>query len=642
LGGGIVRGGIGDMTTRVVLLASVHVAMATFLTKLAWGAPANDFDLPSAAALAAAFAVVGLLPVNVELGRHATSVTLVDAVLVVGLFIVPDARAIAIAAVVGELLACAVARQAPLKVLYNAAATLGTVTLAARTFALVVDPDPTRPATWALTLAAVMVYAISNHASTSAVLTVVSGRRFHDLFVGALVPAATATAVSSGLGITVVVLFAASPWAPMLLAPLGAAAYAAFRAVGAHRSDSLRFERLYEASSRTGSLRDLHETLFTVAAEARELVGGTFGVAASPDAEGTWTAVVVGDRGRSVASTVTVDAVRALAAAGDDEVPVSLLPRELAEVAPGARDAVVASADGDVSAILVVFREVADDQRDARIGVLAAFAGHAALATTNARLFAEVEASLRRQIDLNRQKDEFLASLSHELRTPLTSVLGALSTLRQHGSALDASKREFLEEMGERQALRLRRLIEDLLLVAATDAGLADARAEVVDVASLLSATTAAAGSSVAVSVEIERGTPSAVHTDPARVRQILDALLDNASKFAPGPVELVASPVPGGVSLAVRDHGPGIRVEDRERVFERFVQLDQSATRQHGGTGIGLYLSTKLAELLGGTLAVSDTPGGGATFGLTLPGADTAPSSTPTVDEDAALVTTT
>jgi signal transduction histidine kinase len=329
--------------------------------------------------------------------------------------------------------------------------------------------------------------------------------------------------------------------------------------------------------------------------------------------------VVVGDRVRDVAAPDTVDALRALAAGGDDEWAVTDLPRALADLAPAAKDAVVASADGDVAAILLVFRELADDQRDARVDVLAAFAGHAALATTNARLFAEVEESLRHQIDLNRQKDEFLASLSHELRTPLTSVLGALVTLRQHGDELDAPKREFLHEMGERQALRLRRLIEDLLLVAAADAGVADTRSEDVEVSPLLTGVATSPLHTCAPTVVVAPGTPASIRNDAARVRQVLDALLDNAAKFAPGPIELIAAASPHGLSLAVRDHGPGIPVEDRARVFERFVQLDQSATRQHGGTGIGLYLSSQLATLLGGTLAIEDTPGGGATLVLTL-----------------------
>jgi two-component system sensor histidine kinase KdpD len=330
--------------------------------------------------------------------------------------------------------------------------------------------------------------------------------------------------------------------------------------------------------------------------------------------------VLVGDRERTVHDATTFLALGAVDSTGDDEVPVADLTSSIDDLAPGARDVVVASADGDVAAILLVFRDFADDQHDARVGVLAAFAGHAALATTNARLFAEVEQSLHEQIDLHRQKDEFLASLSHELRTPLTSVLGALVTLRQHSERLEPAKRDVLYEMGERQALRLRRLIEDLLLVAATDAGMAGARPVDVDLDSLLAGVSASSLLAEAPTVVVEPGAPTVVSTDPARVRQVLDALLDNAAKFAPGPVELVASARPGGVALSIRDHGPGVPAADRTRVFERFVQLDQSATRRHGGTGIGLYLSTKLAELLGGSLAVEETAGGGATFVLAIP----------------------
>jgi signal transduction histidine kinase len=202
-------------------------------------------------------------------------------------------------------------------------------------------------------------------------------------------------------------------------------------------------------------------------------------------------------------------------------------------------------------------------------------------------------------------------------------VLGSLVTLRQHGARLDPAKRDLLYEMGERQALKLRRLIEDLLLVAATDAGLAGARAEEFDVAALLRGVASSTLLTCAPTVVIEDGAPAVITTDPARVRQVLDALLDNAAKFAPGSIEVVASASAagiGGLQLAVRDHGPGIPAPDRDRIFERFVQLDQSATRRHGGTGIGLYLSTKLAELLSGSLRVEETPGGGATFVLVLP----------------------
>ena len=89
----------------------------------------------------------------------------------------------------------------------------------------------------------------------------------------------------------------------------------------------------------------------------------------------------------------------------------------------------------------------------------------------------------------------------------------------------------------------------------------------------------------------------------------------------AAGRIEIAARTSPGkGAVITVADHGPGISPDDRARVFERFVQLDGSSTRTHGGTGLGLYLCRRLAELLEGDLELIETVGGGATFTLTLP----------------------
>ena len=107
----------------------------------------------------------------------------------------------------------------------------------------------------------------------------------------------------------------------------------------------------------------------------------------------------------------------------------------------------------------------------------------------------------------------------------------------------------------------------------------------------------------------------------------VLVNLIENAAKYAPeGPIEVEAMAAGARLLFFVTDHGPGIAAADRERVFERFVQLDQSLTRRQGGLGLGLYLCRQLAELLGGELVLTDTPGGGASFCLAvdrdLPGA--------------------
>src|SRR5205814_1707374 len=112
------------------------------------------------------------------------------------------------------------------------------------------------------------------------------------------------------------------------------------------------------------------------------------------------------------------------------------------------------------------------------------------------------------------------------------------------------------------------------------------------------------------------------VQADEPKLRQVLVNLVENAAKYAPdGRIKVLAWPqTPGGpVAVTVVDHGPGVPVEQRERIFERFVQLDQSSTRTQGGTGLGLYLCRRLTELLSTTLALTETPGGGCTFTLEL-----------------------
>jgi signal transduction histidine kinase len=100
----------------------------------------------------------------------------------------------------------------------------------------------------------------------------------------------------------------------------------------------------------------------------------------------------------------------------------------------------------------------------------------------------------------------------------------------------------------------------------------------------------------------------------------VLVNLIENAAKYAPdGPIEIDVMAAGARVVFFVTDHGPGIATHDRERVFERFVQLDQSLTRSRGGLGLGLYLCKQLAEVLDGELVLTETPGGGSSFCLAV-----------------------
>jgi signal transduction histidine kinase len=116
------------------------------------------------------------------------------------------------------------------------------------------------------------------------------------------------------------------------------------------------------------------------------------------------------------------------------------------------------------------------------------------------------------------------------------------------------------------------------------------------------------------------RPTNGVVRTDEQKLQRILVNLIENAAKYAPdGPIEIEVMAAGARVVFFVTDHGPGIAPNDRERVFERFVQLDQSLTRARGGLGLGLYLCKQLAEVLDGELVLTQTPGGGCSFCLAV-----------------------
>ena len=181
--------------------------------------------------------------------------------------------------------------------------------------------------------------------------------------------------------------------------------------------------------------------------------------------------------------------------------------------------------------------------------------------------------------------------------------------------------------MGRRiktSAWNLVSIIEEILTFSRTEAGKEEAQLEPTDVAAL-----AREAADMIEPQAHSRGlhfrahllpSPHYVVTDGGKVRQIILNLLGNAVKFTDvGAVELELAEVPGGLALHVRDTGPGIAPENLEAIFEPFRQVDQSSTRQKGGTGLGLAVSRHLARLMGGDVTVESAPGQGSTFTLWL-----------------------
>ena len=249
-----------------------------------------------------------------------------------------------------------------------------------------------------------------------------------------------------------------------------------------------------------------------------------------------------------------------------------------------------------------------------------------AAAAEQARLVEGEQALIRQLQESDRLKRDLLATVSHELKTPLTVILGTLGTLSRRGTALDPAERREFVDMAVRQGTRLKELIEQLLLAARFEQTSAEpAERPVVDAAALArDALAAARVAHPGRELVLHAGEPLPIRANPEAVLQVLGNLLDNAAKYAPdlGPVRLEATRYGPLAVLAVEDTGPGVPPGDRERIFERFTQLDSGATRRAGGVGLGLYIARRLARDQGGELLLTDPtpPGHGARFELRLP----------------------
>jgi PAS domain S-box-containing protein len=239
----------------------------------------------------------------------------------------------------------------------------------------------------------------------------------------------------------------------------------------------------------------------------------------------------------------------------------------------------------------------------------------------------ELRVAWQRAEESNRMKSAFLANMSHELRTPLNAIILYSELIMDEASLGGApGAREDLEKI--RSAGRhLLALIDDILDLSKIEADRLTLEEREVSIPGLIQEITGSTMPMIEKNgnrfvVEVDPAATS-LRSDPLRLRQILINLLSNASKFTrEGTVTLRVrfGAFPGEIQFTVEDTGIGMTREQQTRIFHRFTQADDSTTRKFGGTGLGLALSRRLAELLGGMLWVESEEGRGAAFHLRLP----------------------
>ncbi len=240
--------------------------------------------------------------------------------------------------------------------------------------------------------------------------------------------------------------------------------------------------------------------------------------------------------------------------------------------------------------------------------------------------------ALHRAEAAGRARSAFLASMSHELRTPLTSILGYAELLREDAPAGGTGR------MGAETILRngrhLLSIIDDVLDLSRIEVGRLQTEAGPVEIGGIIrdileTLGPRAAEKDLGLEVELAGPLPRLVVTDAVRLRQVLLNLVGNAVKFTDaGDVRIrLAAPVDeAGVRrlrIAVRDTGPGIPPDVQQRLFQPFERADDAMNRRHGGAGLGLAISRRLARMLGGDVRVRSRSGRGSTFILDVPAGD-------------------
>jgi signal transduction histidine kinase len=630
--------------TRVWVLNAVLVAgAASFYFGLVRGLPrshvllASDFHIPWWT-LAILFYASEVYVVHFQFRREAHSLSLSEIPLVLGLFFTSP-QGLILAQIIGAAAALAYhRRQTLVKLVFNTSSlALGTAAAAFIFQTLVAHGNPLGRTGWIAVFLSTIVASGSGVLAIFIAISLSEGEFKVHQRPQALAMALGITVTNTSLALIGVMILWRQPTAAWLLLVPTVMLFLTYRLYTAERQKHDSLESLYSATQGLQQSLKLEASMHSLLTQAQKMFRAEaaqitlFGIepgelalrtSLDPDrdleymtpveldpTEGVWARVASEDVAVLVARPITNDRLRS----------------HFAE--RGMRDAMVAPLHGEGTVIgtMTVGNRLGEvttfDNEDLKL--FETLANHASVSVQNARLIEQLEESLAHLTEMNRLKDDFVAAVSHELRTPLTSIQGYVKTLLRPNVVWPADQqRDFMETI-DRQADRLRNLIEDLLTVSRIEADrdAPDLASISLPAISQQIAEDRGATQTHSITIDFTEGFPE-VLTDESMIHQIISNLIDNAVKYTgAGSTITIGGRVEGSSAvISIKDEGEGIPEDLHDKIFDRFYQVDQSSTRQVGGTGLGLYICRKLALAVGGHLWLESSSPEGSVFSLRVP----------------------
>jgi signal transduction histidine kinase len=586
-------------------------------------------------ALAAGFGLAEVFVMHIRIARHAQTFSLAEIPLVFGLmFVSPGGLVLAQTIGVGVALAV-YRRQKPVRLTFNVAQRALTTLVAVVVVSASLTALPRWPALWIIVFGATLVADVIGGMLINVAIGLSDNKlRLFDQVFGV---GTALTVANTALGILAVMVYLEHPASVLLVAAPAATTFLAGKALTdlqRKHDDLLQLQRATGLAQRSLKREDMIPELLQQMramfnAEIAEVLlwpeepgqpldrcqigpgdDRTDFDAVSPNpVEGVWARVAAEREAVLLARPIRNDALRRFF--GERQI----------------RDAIVAPicSDDQLLGVITVADRLGDfttfDNDD--VEMLRTLANHVAVALRNSLLLDRLERALAYETEMNRQKDEFVATVSHELRTPVTNIQGFVKTLLRRDVRFAPQEQEEFLMRADRQSDRLRRLIEDLLFASRIESS--EVRpSDVIGLAGLITRVVCDetdGDERKRIDVVLPRRLPPIAGVEED-VYRIVRNLVDNGLKYSPPDARVTITGVveADGVVVRVRDRGPGIDPAERERIFDRFYQVDQSSTRRVGGVGMGLYICRRAAERLGGSVWLDRSDASGSVFAVRLP----------------------